>query len=151
MELDREDGRELAGADNAQGSRMRRDRDQQVVPDVQELRIAKHMRRGESETEAEVAGAAFVDGDRAIFPIFRKRAATARAGLDVEGSRKRTATSRAGEKRDRKRTATKRAGKGGAQKNAREEGREGRGAPAAPREERDRTDKGSETPRHDPG
>ena len=109
------------------------------------------MRRGESETEAEVAGAAFVDGDRAIFPIFRKRAATARAGLVAEGSMKRTATSRAGEKRDRKRTATKRAGKGGAQKNAREEGWEGRGASAAPREERERTDKGSKNPHHDPG
>ena len=50
-------------------------------------------------------------------------------------------------------TATKRAGGGGAGKKekAREEDKKGGGAPAAPREERDRTDKGSETPRHDPG
>ena len=89
--------------------------------------------------------------DRAIFPVFRKRAATARAGPDVEGSEKRTTTSRADGKKGRKRAATKSAGKGGAQKKAREEGEEGRGAPAASREERDRTDKGSGTPRHDPG
>ena len=95
------------------------------MPGVQERRVAERTRRGEGGTEAVAAEAPAMGEDRAIFPVFRKRAATARAGPDVEGSEKRTTTSRAGEKKGRKRAATKSAGKGGAQKKARE-GEEGR-------------------------
>ena len=149
--MDRGAGREPAGADSVDVGRERRDRAPRGVPDVQEPRIVKRAQKGGKETGTEEEGADGADEDRAIFSIFKKRDATNRAG--EEGGRKRTATSRAGEKGVRKRTATKRAGGGGAGKKekAREEDRKGGGEPAAPREEGDRTDKGSETPRHDPG
>ena len=146
---DREDGHELEGT--AQGSGKRRDSGQRAVPGVQERRVAERTRRREGDIEAVAAEAPARGEDRAFFPVFRKRAATAQAGPGVEGSEKRTKASRTGEKKDRKRAATKSAGNGGAQKKAREEGEEGRGVPAVSREERDRTDKGSGTPRHDPG
>ena len=108
---------------------------------MQEPRIVKRAQKGEKETGTEEEGADGADEDRAIFSIFKKRAATNRAG--EEGGRKRTATSRAGEKGARKRTATKRVGGGGAGKKekVREEDRKGGGASAVPREERDRNDK----------
>ena len=109
---------------------------------MQEPRIVKRAQKGEKETGTEEEGADGADEDRAIFSIFKKRAATNRAG--EEGGRKRTATSRAGEKGGSKRTATSRAREKGAGKKARVEDRKGGGEPAAPREERDRTDKGSE-------